>query len=110
MRYCLLFSPAPPSYETCLFGRVNIREDDDTDFTRGAMEFAPMYAFYDWERNKVQNSCQKQDKDDTNFVWYFSFLFFVNPGKLLSALVTGGMQYPDGVIIPRLQHSWMRRE
>ncbi|XP_064616922.1 arrestin domain-containing protein 3-like [Liolophura sinensis] len=59
---------SPPSYETCLFGRVNIREEDDTDFTRGAMEFAPMYAFYDWERNKVQNSCQKQDKDDTNFV------------------------------------------
>ncbi|XP_013396678.1 arrestin domain-containing protein 3-like [Lingula anatina] len=33
----------PPSYEECVFGRVHIKDDQDTDHTTGQFEFAPVY-------------------------------------------------------------------
>lgn len=44
--YFLPFS-APPSYEECFGGRSNIKEETDNDFTKGEMEFAPRYTYYD---------------------------------------------------------------
>ncbi|CAL1529234.1 unnamed protein product [Lymnaea stagnalis] len=36
-----------PSYEECvLFGRVNIKDKDDTEHTLGELIFTPLYAFY----------------------------------------------------------------
>lgn len=48
---------APPSYEECVFGRVNIKDKDDTDYTQGDLVFTPMYAYYDMA---------DQTKDDTD--------------------------------------------
>jgi hypothetical protein len=49
----LVFNPfssfaAPPSYSECVFGKVNVKDDDDNEHTRGNMEFAPAYTYYDW--------------------------------------------------------------
>lgn len=44
----VLFSPAPPSYEECVFGTTNIRDTDDTDFTFGSATYAPKYTYYKW--------------------------------------------------------------
>nr|XP_022329045.1 arrestin domain-containing protein 17-like [Crassostrea virginica]XP_022329046.1 arrestin domain-containing protein 17-like [Crassostrea virginica]XP_022329047.1 arrestin domain-containing protein 17-like [Crassostrea virginica] len=40
----------PPSYSECVFGKTNIREVDDTEYTRGEMNYAPAYAYYDWSK------------------------------------------------------------
>ncbi|GAB6024030.1 hypothetical protein CHUAL_008752 [Chamberlinius hualienensis] len=37
----------PPSYELCVFGKVNIRDEEDGDETVGDMEFAPHYVMYE---------------------------------------------------------------
>lgn len=44
---CFFFS-APPSYNECVFGKVNVKEEDDNEHTRGALDFAPVYTYYDW--------------------------------------------------------------
>ena len=36
----------PPSYEQSFNGKFHIREDHDTDYTRGDMSWAPSYPFY----------------------------------------------------------------
>ncbi|XP_076472508.1 arrestin domain-containing protein 3-like [Babylonia areolata] len=38
----------PPSYNECVFGKVNIKDDEDNDHTRGNMDYAPVYPYYDW--------------------------------------------------------------
>ncbi|XP_025077865.1 uncharacterized protein LOC112554340 [Pomacea canaliculata] len=38
----------PPSYNECVFGKVNVKEEDDNEHTRGALDFAPVYTYYDW--------------------------------------------------------------
>lgn len=44
----LFFFSAPPSYNECVFGKVNVKEEDDNEHTRGALDFAPVYTYYDW--------------------------------------------------------------
>lgn len=39
---------APPSYNECVFGKSNIKEEDDSEYTQGQMDFAPAYTYYDW--------------------------------------------------------------
>uniref|UniRef100_A0A914WHJ6 Arrestin C-terminal-like domain-containing protein n=1 Tax=Plectus sambesii TaxID=2011161 RepID=A0A914WHJ6_9BILA len=38
--------PPPPSYEECMFGRVDARNDEDNEHTRGNLAFAPKYPVY----------------------------------------------------------------
>ncbi|XP_062620954.1 arrestin domain-containing protein 3-like isoform X2 [Saccostrea cucullata] len=40
----------PPSYNECVFGKTNIREEDDSEHTRGEMDYAPAYTYYDWSK------------------------------------------------------------
>ena len=42
----LVFVAAPPSYEECVQGRVDIREDGDSQYIRGDMSWAPKYPTY----------------------------------------------------------------
>ncbi len=42
----LLFFPAPPSYEECVQGKVNINDEGDSEYTQGQLSFAPVYPFY----------------------------------------------------------------
>ncbi|XP_013417424.1 arrestin domain-containing protein 3-like isoform X1 [Lingula anatina] len=37
---------APPSYAECVFGKVNIRDDEDNEHTTGDVEFTPVYTYY----------------------------------------------------------------
>ncbi|KAL8602260.1 hypothetical protein ACOMHN_022773 [Nucella lapillus] len=37
-----------PSYNESVFGKVNVKDDDDNDHTRGNLEYAPVYPYYDW--------------------------------------------------------------
>ena len=37
---------APPSYEECVQGRVNINEEDDSQYTQGQLSYAPVYPYY----------------------------------------------------------------
>ena len=41
---------APPSYSECVFGKTNIKDDEDTEYTQGQMNFAPAYTYYDWSK------------------------------------------------------------
>ncbi|GFO36965.1 arrestin domain-containing protein 3 [Plakobranchus ocellatus] len=38
---------APPSYNECITGRVNIKDKED-EYTRGDFVFAPAYTYYNW--------------------------------------------------------------
>ncbi|KAK6180221.1 hypothetical protein SNE40_012413 [Patella caerulea] len=41
----------PPSYAECVFGKVNIRDENDDEHTRGNMEYAPpAYTYYNWNQ------------------------------------------------------------
>ncbi|XP_068085936.1 arrestin domain-containing protein 2 [Anabrus simplex] len=40
----------PPSYEECVFGRKDIKENDDSDHTHGEMGFAPRYPMYQFNQ------------------------------------------------------------
>ncbi|KAL5005445.1 hypothetical protein ScPMuIL_018901 [Solemya velum] len=43
----------PPSYSECVFGKVNIKDENDSDHTRGDLNYAPVYTYYNWnEFNK----------------------------------------------------------
>ncbi|XP_062579348.1 arrestin domain-containing protein 3-like [Saccostrea cucullata] len=35
----------PPSYSECVFGKTNIREESDSEHTKGQMDFAPAYVY-----------------------------------------------------------------
>ncbi|CAL1533646.1 unnamed protein product [Lymnaea stagnalis] len=39
---------APPSYNECITGRYNMLEEGDDKHTRGNMEYAPVYTYYNW--------------------------------------------------------------
>ena len=39
-------SAAPPSYEECVQGRVQISEEDDSQYTQGQLSYAPVYPYY----------------------------------------------------------------
>lgn len=45
----------PPSYSECVFGKTNIREEDDSEHTRGEMDYAPAYTYYDWSKQSQFN-------------------------------------------------------
>ncbi|KAJ8302419.1 hypothetical protein KUTeg_018815 [Tegillarca granosa] len=45
---------APPSYEECVFGKVNVRDENDDEHTSGQMAWAPAYPFYDWSQHSSQ--------------------------------------------------------
>lgn len=38
----------PPSYNESVFGKVNVKDDDDSEHTRGDLDYAPVYTYYDW--------------------------------------------------------------
>ncbi|CAL1540948.1 unnamed protein product [Lymnaea stagnalis] len=38
----------PPSYNECITGRYNTCDTGDDEHTRGNMEYAPVYTFYNW--------------------------------------------------------------
>ncbi|KAK6180269.1 hypothetical protein SNE40_012456 [Patella caerulea] len=41
----------PPSYAECVFGKVNIRDENDDEHTRGNMDYAPAYTYYNWNHH-----------------------------------------------------------
>ncbi|KAK6179157.1 hypothetical protein SNE40_011577 [Patella caerulea] len=41
-------SSPPPSYADCVFGKVNIKEEEDNEYTGGNLDFAPKYTYYNW--------------------------------------------------------------
>ena len=38
----------PPSYAECVFGRSDVRDENDDAHTSGDMSWAPAYPYYDW--------------------------------------------------------------
>ncbi|XP_059165745.1 arrestin domain-containing protein 17-like [Physella acuta] len=38
----------PPSYGECITGRYKISEEGDNEHTRGKLEYAPVYPYYNW--------------------------------------------------------------
>eukprot|EP00916_Digyalum_oweni_P011297 GHVL01018824.1.p1 GENE.GHVL01018824.1~~GHVL01018824.1.p1 ORF type:complete len:423 (-),score=14.79 GHVL01018824.1:325-1593(-) len=38
----------PPAYSECVLGKVSVKDDDDNEHTRGALDFAPAYTYYNW--------------------------------------------------------------
>ncbi|XP_062597207.1 arrestin domain-containing protein 17-like [Saccostrea cucullata] len=46
-----LMSDLPtPSYSEWLFGKTNIREEEDSEHTTGEMDYTPAYTYYDWSK------------------------------------------------------------
>ncbi|XP_050403329.2 arrestin domain-containing protein 3-like [Patella vulgata] len=43
----------PPSYAECVFGKVNIREENDNEHIRGNMDYAPVYTYYNWNQHNA---------------------------------------------------------
>ncbi|XP_035658878.1 arrestin domain-containing protein 3-like [Branchiostoma floridae] len=41
----------PPAYMQSVFGANNIRDDDDNEYTRGTLDYAPKYPYYDWSQH-----------------------------------------------------------
>ncbi|XP_066269228.1 uncharacterized protein [Branchiostoma lanceolatum] len=41
----------PPSYMQSVFGASNIKDDDDNEHTRGTLDYAPKYTYYDWSQH-----------------------------------------------------------
>ncbi|XP_029643648.1 arrestin domain-containing protein 17 [Octopus sinensis] len=39
---------APPAYEECVFGKVNISDEGDDKYTHGELNFAPAYPYYNF--------------------------------------------------------------
>ena len=39
---------APPTYEECVKGQRHIKDDGDSDYTRGQLQWAPSYPTYNW--------------------------------------------------------------
>lgn len=37
---------ATPSYEDCFFGKVKVREEEESEFTLGSADFVPKYPFF----------------------------------------------------------------
>eukprot|EP00058_Branchiostoma_floridae_P017641 XP_002603130.1 hypothetical protein BRAFLDRAFT_63236 [Branchiostoma floridae] len=46
-----VFGRAPPAYMQSVFGANNIRDDDDNEYTRGTLDYAPKYPYYDWSQH-----------------------------------------------------------
>ncbi|XP_071108217.1 arrestin domain-containing protein 3-like isoform X1 [Haliotis cracherodii] len=44
------YSMPPPSYAESVFGTVDIKDDADTKYTKGDMNYAPVYTYYNWEQ------------------------------------------------------------
>ena len=40
------FISAPPTYAECVFGKSNMRDEEDNEHTKGQMEYAPAYPYY----------------------------------------------------------------
>ncbi|KAK7473588.1 hypothetical protein BaRGS_00035191 [Batillaria attramentaria] len=38
----------PPSYSESVFGKVNVKDEDDSDHMHGNLDYAPVYPYYDW--------------------------------------------------------------
>ncbi|XP_067665145.1 arrestin domain-containing protein 3-like [Haliotis asinina] len=38
----------PPSYGECVFGKVDIKEEGESEHLQGDSRYAPMYTYYDW--------------------------------------------------------------
>ncbi|XP_050412712.1 arrestin domain-containing protein 3 isoform X2 [Patella vulgata] len=49
-------SMPPPSYAESALGKVDIRTENDNEHTRGNMEFAPVYTYYNWNRQTQDNT------------------------------------------------------
>ena len=45
-----LWLAAPPSYAECVFGKVNIKEENDNEYTKGDLSYAPVYNYYSWDQ------------------------------------------------------------
>ncbi|RUS82645.1 hypothetical protein EGW08_009598 [Elysia chlorotica] len=45
------YQEPPPSYEESVFGRVEIRDENDDVHTEGNMSWAPSYPYYHWDPN-----------------------------------------------------------
>ncbi|XP_019637119.1 PREDICTED: arrestin domain-containing protein 3-like [Branchiostoma belcheri] len=43
--------PAPASYMQSVFGESNIRDDDDNEYIRGTLNYAPKYPYYNWSQH-----------------------------------------------------------
>ncbi|XP_013417446.1 arrestin domain-containing protein 3 [Lingula anatina] len=39
--------PPPPSYSACVFGAVDIKDDADNEYTKGDLQYTPVYTYYD---------------------------------------------------------------
>ncbi|XP_077991740.1 arrestin domain-containing protein 3-like [Glandiceps talaboti] len=48
------FLPPPPSYESIYSGQQSIKDDEDNEYTFGQTDFAPKYAYYNWNSNPTQ--------------------------------------------------------
>ncbi|KAH9503434.1 Arrestin domain-containing protein 17 [Bulinus truncatus] len=45
------YQEPPPTYEESVFGRVEIRDENDDAHTEGNMSWAPSYPYYHWDPN-----------------------------------------------------------
>ncbi len=52
IQHCLI--AAPPSYAEHAFGKVNVRDEGDDQYTRGDLAWAPTYIYYTWDQSRGQ--------------------------------------------------------
>ena len=67
----MYFVTAPPCYEECVQGKVHIREEGDSEFTRGKLDWAPAYPYYRWDSiggatasGVMQNQTASEEADE----------------------------------------------
>lgn len=46
----VFFKAPPPSYSAAIGGGVNIKDDDDNNYTMGDLSYTPQYTYYDWNQ------------------------------------------------------------
>ncbi|CAH1798043.1 unnamed protein product [Owenia fusiformis] len=49
----------PPTYAECVFGKSRIADDQDNQYTRGELDYAPIYTYYNFNQGADQGQGQQ---------------------------------------------------
>ena len=58
--FSLCYIVPPPSYQESVFGKVDMHEEGDTEYTMGNMNWAPTYPYYTWNNPQADAAAQQQ--------------------------------------------------
>ncbi len=61
----LSFVTAPPYYAESADGKKSIREEGDGDYTRGELDWAPLYPCYDYQNSPIPSAPTVMGSADT---------------------------------------------